>query len=260
MVNIIDAVLDPPDTQATTLLNVLSTDHRFTELYRLVSGVPDIIELLRDSHRTLTLMAPTNEAFAALDPVEYSRIQNDHTLSKREWTSSCRRGTFLTNQALVNFNSQFSPELLQLHIVPQSMCSPAIVARHTVRTAGGAKITIGCDGTGVTVNGKESRFLQDYRFANNGFLSAVNKVLIPDPGEYRKFPSEEGTEFPLDICLSRTDESSECSHGKGFMFRNSQNGVGSDVARRPLGFRALCPPLRTGTVSQGLDSYGVCSR
>ena len=85
---------------------------------------------------------------------------------------------YLVCSVLVDF-----PELLQLHIVPQSMCSPAIVDRHNVRTAGGAKITIGCDGTGVTVNGQGSRFLREYRFANNGFLSAVNKVLVPDPGE-----------------------------------------------------------------------------
>ena len=94
VVHVIDAVLDPPETQSTTLLNVLSNDHRFSELYRLVSGVPDVIELLRDSHRTLTLMAPTNEAFAALNSTEYSRIQRDHALIKRKNPTEPERSGF----------------------------------------------------------------------------------------------------------------------------------------------------------------------
>lgn len=148
-------------------------------------------------------MAPINEAFAALDPAELTRIQHDHALSKGEFFCQCSCGSrrlmhtmelfFQERKGILRKYSfqndtncetwSFSAELLHLHIVPQSMCSPAVVDRHSVRTVGGAKITIGCDSTGVTINDQESRFLQDYRFANNGFLSAVNKVLVPNPGE-----------------------------------------------------------------------------
>lgn len=64
------------------------------------------------------------------------------------------------------------------------MCAPAIIEKHRVRTVGGTRITISCDRQGVSVNDHQTRFLQDYRFANNGFISVVSKVIVPDPGKY----------------------------------------------------------------------------
>ncbi|XP_022693859.1 transforming growth factor-beta-induced protein ig-h3-like [Varroa jacobsoni] len=154
VVHVIGAVLNPLASSDATLLSVLSADHRFSELYQLLSKVPELVDLLRDPRATLMLMAPTNEAFQAMDPSELIRIQHDYTLAK---------------------------QFLQLHLVLHPMCAPAIIEKHRVRTVGGTRITISCDRQGVSVNDHQTRFLQDYRFANNGFISVVSKVIVPDP-------------------------------------------------------------------------------
>lgn len=83
VVHVIGAVLNPLASSDATLLSVLSADHRFSELYQLLSKVPELVDLLRDPRATLMLMAPTNEAFQAMDPSELIRIQHDYTLAKR---------------------------------------------------------------------------------------------------------------------------------------------------------------------------------
>lgn len=72
-------------------------------------------------------------------------------------------------------------ELLDNHIVPHVMCTPAIIDEHKVRTLGSGKVTVDCDRKGVRVG--DNRLRTDFTLGLNGVIYLVDSVLMPDRGE-----------------------------------------------------------------------------
>ncbi|XP_066438683.1 periostin isoform X2 [Eleutherodactylus coqui] len=99
-----------------------------------------------------TLFAPTDEAFKKLPRDVIERIMSDKKSAA----------------ALVNF-----------HILDSVQCSEAIMGGNIYDTLEGSSLQIGCDGDGVTVNGKKMVNRKDI-VTSNGVIHLIDEVLIPD--------------------------------------------------------------------------------
>jgi uncharacterized surface protein with fasciclin (FAS1) repeats len=138
----------PEPEPEPTLIEVLRGDSRFTTLVELIeqSGfAPDLSTIGR-----ITALAPTNDAFAAMDPADLDALRQDPNLV----------ASVLSYHMLVG---QFT--LAELATVP------------SVQTVYGAPITITVDGQTVRFN--DAAGIAPELPASNGTVIAIDAVLTP---------------------------------------------------------------------------------
>ncbi|XP_054270293.1 transforming growth factor-beta-induced protein ig-h3-like [Macrosteles quadrilineatus] len=150
VVHIISSLLEPSYSLERDLAELLAQDGRFQELSRAMDKSGLMVKL-RDPEQAFTIFAPSDEAFTKIQPSRLSKILNDRNALR---------------------------ELLDNHIVPHAMCTPAIIDEHKVRTLGSGKVTIGCDRKGVKVD--DNRLRADFTLGLNGVIYLVDNVLMPD--------------------------------------------------------------------------------
>ncbi|XP_028668484.1 transforming growth factor-beta-induced protein ig-h3 [Erpetoichthys calabaricus] len=99
-----------------------------------------------------TFFAPTNDAFEKIPSETLNRILGDPVALK---------------------------DLLNYHILKSIQCSEAIVAGTPMETLQGTVLEVGCDGSGLTLNGKAIITKKD-QLGTNGIIHYISELLIPD--------------------------------------------------------------------------------
>jgi branched-chain amino acid transport system substrate-binding protein len=138
----------PPDPSAPSILDSLKADDRFTTLVELLTaaGFTDDANVLGP----ITLFAPTNDAFAAVDPAVLEALQNDPVALQRA---------------------------LSFHLVDAGITLSFLGTLSSVPTMYGEALTVTVDGEVVLVNGVAT-IAPELR-ASNGIIIPIAGVLIP---------------------------------------------------------------------------------
>lgn len=151
IVHLIDQVLVPPvgSSGRPSIPEALFSDGRFREMSRIMLQSNYVNELRRGG--PFTLLAPTDEAFQSLSGVELDRITNDPDARMA---------------------------LLKNHLLPHSVCLPAIIDTHKMKTVDGNRLQLMCNQSGVYV--EDAKISSEQIVAENGVISIISRVLIPD--------------------------------------------------------------------------------
>ncbi|KAG8184629.1 hypothetical protein JTE90_022677 [Oedothorax gibbosus] len=150
IVHLIDQVLIPPSTNVRpTIPETLFQDGRFREMSRAMLTSNYVNELRRGG--PFTLLAPTDEAFQSIGQSELQSITAD---------------------------PEARLALMKHHIIPHTVCLPAVIDSHKMTAADGHRLQLSCNGSGVYVD--DARVLPEQLIAQNGVISVISKVLIPD--------------------------------------------------------------------------------
>jgi uncharacterized surface protein with fasciclin (FAS1) repeats len=138
----------PPDPTSPSVLELLRADDRFTTLVSLLeaAGYTGDTEVIGP----ITVFAPTNDAFAALDPATLESVQNDPEL--------------LT-------------AVLSYHVVEARFTLAELAALTELVNVYGGLLTIAVDGGVVRVNGAAT--IAPEQVGRNGGVIAVDQVLVP---------------------------------------------------------------------------------
>jgi branched-chain amino acid transport system substrate-binding protein len=138
----------PPDPEDATLLEVLTEDGRFTTLLGLVadSGFEPDVGVLGP----LTVFAPTDDAFAALDPSLLAQLGEDPAMLAT---------------------------VLSYHLVEDWLTIDELAGLTSVLTVHGETIEVTVDGDTVRVNGAAT--IPPELPARNGIVIPIDAVLIP---------------------------------------------------------------------------------
>ncbi|GIX78565.1 transforming growth factor-beta-induced protein ig-h3 [Caerostris extrusa] len=150
IVHLIDKVLvPPPPNGAPSLPEALFSDGRFRELSRMMLQSNYVNELRRGG--PFTVFAPDDEAFQSISAEEMERISGD---------------------------PDARIALLKNHILPHTVCLPAVIDTHKMKNVDGQRLELSCNQSGVYVEG--AKVAQDQIIAQNGVISVISKVIIPD--------------------------------------------------------------------------------
>lgn len=147
IVHVVDRVI----TAITNNVNsMIDTDDDLETLRTAVaaSGLTSLLE----NEGSYTIFAPTNEAFEKIPPDTLTRILGDPVALK---------------------------DLLNYHILKNLHCSESIVAGTPLETLQGTVLEVGCNGEGMTLNGKAIITEKD-KLGTNGVIHYINELLIPD--------------------------------------------------------------------------------
>ncbi|CAL1292127.1 unnamed protein product [Larinioides sclopetarius] len=150
IVHLIDKVLVPPPANgAPTLAEALFTDSRFRELSQMMLRSNYVNELRGGG--PFTIFAPDDEAFQSISPEEMDRITGD---------------------------PEARLAVLKHHIIPHTVCLPAVIDTHKMKSVDGERLELSCNQSGVYVEG--AKVARDQIVGQNGVISVISKVLIPD--------------------------------------------------------------------------------
>ncbi|GFT50127.1 periostin [Nephila pilipes] len=150
IVHLIDRVLVPPPANgAPSLPEALFSDGRFRELSRMMLQSNYVNELRRGG--PYTVLAPDDEAFQSISNQEMQRITGDPDARLA---------------------------LLKHHIIPHTVCLPAVIDTHKMKAVDGERLQLACNQSGVYV--EDAKVAKDQIVAQNGVISVISKVLIPD--------------------------------------------------------------------------------
>lgn len=150
IVHLIDQVLIPPGQGGQpSLPELLFSDGRFREMARAMLQSNFVNELRRGG--PYTLLAPTDEAFQNIPPAELSRMTGD---------------------------AEARLALMKNHIIPHTICIPAVIDTHKMKTLGGHRVELSCNQSGVYVDG--AKLSSEQLMAQNGVINVISKVLVPD--------------------------------------------------------------------------------
>jgi uncharacterized surface protein with fasciclin (FAS1) repeats len=178
IIHVIDAVLLPPAEQTIAEIVVASAagdPPQFTVLLAAVLAAdPGILAALSDENGSLTVFAPTDDAFAAL-------------LAQLGVTAE----ELLGNTALLT-------QVLQYHVLAGEFGSAELIARAgsddpTKTTLLGEQVTFTLRDGGLFVN--ESLVIQPDIQASNGIIHVINAVLLP-PADPEPTPTPDATPTP----------------------------------------------------------------
>ena len=151
VIHAIDTVLLPTlEPESRNLAQVLESDGRFKTLLAAV-GAADLVETVVTSE-ALTILAPTDEAFAALP---------DGTLAS----------------LLLPENKQQLADLLLYHVVAGDVRSETVVTLKQAETVAGPKVNIVREGEALYLN--QARVIQADLPASNGVIHIVDAVISP---------------------------------------------------------------------------------
>ncbi len=145
VIHVINAVIIPKE-------NIVETAIGNADLETLVTAVDaaDLDETLSDENTQFTLFAPTDAAFAALDPV------------------------FLAN--LINNDTANLTKILTYHVVSEKIMSSDLSDNMTVTTVEGTTINITIDEGKVYVN--DAMVISPDIECSNGVIHVINEVLL----------------------------------------------------------------------------------
>jgi len=150
IVHLIDHVLDPATTSSKSVIDLIIQDGRFEELSKAIDQ-SGLLSQLRVEEQTLTVFAPSDEAFQGIPTARLTKIMNDREARKA---------------------------LVQNHILPHPVCTAAIHKKFKMRTLSKDKITMTCSPKKAYV---ESQSLSgESVLASNGVVHVINHVLLPD--------------------------------------------------------------------------------
>ncbi|XP_050309672.1 transforming growth factor-beta-induced protein ig-h3 [Anthonomus grandis grandis] len=151
IVHQVNRILVPPKSN---ILDVISTDERYSKLKELIAGT-EVEKVLQESNRSLTLLAPTDEAFAAMRDEEREPLFN---------------------------STEKADEFIKNHILTEVLCCSG-VGPHTwgfnsfIPTLGEQRVEIGRTGSRIFAN--RAVVTKCDQLATNGVVHSINKALIP---------------------------------------------------------------------------------
>jgi uncharacterized surface protein with fasciclin (FAS1) repeats len=135
------------------IVAIAAADPQFSTLVSLV-GEAGLVATLQ-GEGPFTVFAPTNDAFAKLDPETVAAVRADKDL--------------LTG-------------VLTYHVLSGKVKSKAIVGNTlSVATVNGAEVTANGTGEGVTIN--DANVIKADIYASNGVIHVIDTVLIPPAAE-----------------------------------------------------------------------------
>ena len=138
-----------PAGQPATLAEIALSDPDFSTVAQLAlaGGLTDVFTGAGPN----TVFAPTNAAFAKLDPALLASLQTDPELLAR---------------------------VIAYHVVPGRLTSAELTAG-SYKTLEGSELTVSIDSGGVKIN--DALVLREDLIAGNGVLHAIDTILIPPP-------------------------------------------------------------------------------
>lgn len=150
VVHLIDSVLDPNVGILQNVADMVLNDGRFSVLAEILekSGYINVLRTLQDS---ITILAPSDEAFQKLPESRRDKIINDR---------------------------EARLALLQNHVIPHVICESAITGEHRVKTVSSNKLTFNCDIEGAYVESTKLR--GNFNLGKNGIIHMIDDVLLPD--------------------------------------------------------------------------------
>lgn len=150
VVHLIDSVLDPNVGILQNVADMVLNDGRFSVLAEILekSGYINVLRTLQES---ITILAPSDEAFQKLPESRREKIINDR---------------------------EARLALLQNHVIPHVICESAITGEHRVRTISNNKLMFNCDIQGAYVENTKLR--GNFNLGKNGIIHMIDDVLLPD--------------------------------------------------------------------------------
>ncbi|KFP04328.1 Transforming growth factor-beta-induced protein ig-h3 [Calypte anna] len=168
----VDKMLTPP---SGSVMDVLKADHRFSTLVAAIQSAGLTENLNRPG--TLTVFAPTNEAFQAMPQGELNKLMG---------------------------NAKELANILKFHVADEILVSGAVSALVRLKSMQGDKLEVSMKNNVIHIN-KEPVAESDI-MATNGVIYAVNSVLQPQASR----PQERGDE-PADPALEIFKQASALS-------------------------------------------------
>lgn len=92
----VNKILIPP---TKTLLEEINSDENYSTLSKLIEGT-DIENILKDNTQTLTLLAPTNEAFDKILPSEIKEFMQNKQQASLLIKNHILTGTYIFNETI----------------------------------------------------------------------------------------------------------------------------------------------------------------
>ncbi|XP_066138541.1 transforming growth factor-beta-induced protein ig-h3 [Euwallacea fornicatus] len=151
IVHEVSRVLVPP---SSNIIEIIETDKKYSTLRDLLKGT-EVEKILQENNRSITFLAPSDEAFAALE-------EKHRTMLKE--------------------NKEKANEILKNHVLSEVLCCSG-VGPHTwgfnsfVPTLGDQRVEIGRLGNQIRVN--RATITSCDTMAVNGVLHTINRVLAP---------------------------------------------------------------------------------
>ncbi|KAM4621411.1 transforming growth factor-beta-induced protein ig-h3 [Polymixia lowei] len=147
IVHVVDRVITAISNNVHTFID---TDDDLETLRTAIAAAGLTTMLENDGQ--YTVFAPTNEAFEKIPPDTLNRILGDPVALR---------------------------DLLNYHILKHMQCAESIVSGTPMETLQGTVLEVGCDGEGMTLNGKAIITKKD-QLGTNGVVHYINELLIPD--------------------------------------------------------------------------------
>lgn len=151
VIHVLEKLIPPVNNEDTVMQKLMTEDnHEFGELVTalIVSGLGNI---LRDTTKTYTVFAPTDEAFRNVPEVVMDRILADPELLKK---------------------------FIKYHIIESPICSAAIIGLTRQKTLEGQKANLTCDvNDRLRINDIPTE--ETDIVASNGVIHVIDEVLLP---------------------------------------------------------------------------------
>ncbi|MBX2884411.1 MAG: fasciclin domain-containing protein [Granulosicoccus sp.] len=158
LIHVVDKVMSPPDNDsaenppAQTLVDIALSNGNFNTLASALEAT-GLVSVLADNSRNFTVFAPTDDAFAALGQGTLDALMAD--------TEALR-------------------SLLLYHVLPDARfdaTQATALAGTTLSAANGDTLAISVKEGNLCIN--RSKVIETDIMASNGFIHAIDKVLIP---------------------------------------------------------------------------------
>uniref|UniRef100_T1JPA2 FAS1 domain-containing protein n=1 Tax=Strigamia maritima TaxID=126957 RepID=T1JPA2_STRMM len=149
VVHLIDTLLTPQRKQ--NVFDAIRSDGRYEELSRLMLEAGVANQLQTSDSDSFTIFAPSDEEFTKIPRSKLEQIRRNPAAMK---------------------------ELLTNHIIPHTICLPAILDEHKMVALSGNKVTLMCNETGIYVDG--SRLLGESLTGTNGVVHMVGSMIVPE--------------------------------------------------------------------------------
>lgn len=148
VVHLIENVLSPQNPR--NMIDSLAEDGRFEQLTRMLreSGIAN---QLQDNDHHFTIFAPSDEEFTNIPRARRTQLAND-------------------------INARIA--LSQNHILPHTVCLPAIVDEHRMTNLNGDKLKLHCNETGLYV--ENSRITGEQITSSNGVVHLISSMIVPN--------------------------------------------------------------------------------
>ncbi len=150
VIHVIDRVLLPPDMMAmSTIASAAMMEPMFNTLSAAVT-MAGLGDTLKDPRSALTVLAPTDAAFAKLDPALLDSLMKPENQDKLK-------------------------AILLYHVIPGKLNSRQL--KGTLKTVNGARVNLTTIGKDIYAN--EARVIKADVRTGNGVIHAIDTVLIP---------------------------------------------------------------------------------